>query len=246
VYDVARGSPTRLTFEGGGFPVWSPDDKRVGYSGSSLYAMNSDGSGKPELLTTGASFLIPSSWRSNAIAFLQRTERGTYAIWVLPMEGDRSPKLFLESRVNLTHAELSPDGHWMAYVSAESGRSEVYVQPYPGPGERALISTVGGTAPIWTANGREIVYISGTLEHQQFFSAPIRSVSPFRADPPRLLFEAKQGEYSNSTPTRSWDISPDGTKFLLERTKESTDKPVSVMNVVLNWSEELKRLAPQK
>jgi hypothetical protein len=95
-------------------------------------------------------------------------------------------------------------------------------------------------------NGRELVYRTGTLEHQQFFSAAIRSLSPFQADAPRVMFEAKFGEYEGTAPTRSWDVSPDGQKFLLMRPVPSADKPVTVMHVVLNWTEELKRLVPIK
>jgi len=165
------------------------------------------------------------------------------------MEGDRKPRLFLESRFNLTYPEFSPDGHWMAYVSNESGANEVYVQPYPGPGEKIRISTDGGTQPIWNANGRELLYTGPTRSGQGFkgfFSAAIRFPSPFRADMPRLLFEAKANEYGGTTPVRGWDVSADGQRFLHARRVESTDKPVTVMHVVQNWTEELKRLVPTK
>jgi hypothetical protein len=160
------------------------------------------------------------------------------------MDGDRKPRLFIESRFSLVYPQLSPDGHWMAYVSNESGAGELYVQPYPGPGEKTRISTSGGSEPIWTANGRELLYRNFTRESQQFFSAAVRSVSPFRVDAPRLLFEAKPGEYDSTAPERSWDVSADGQRFLLARSVASTDKPVTDMHVVLNWAEELKRLVP--
>jgi Tol biopolymer transport system component len=212
--------------------------------------MNADGGGKPERLATSAYLQTPSSWAStaNVIAFLERPGLGggSTGIWVLPTEGDRKPRLFLESRFNLTQPEFSPDGHWMAYVSNESGADEVYVQAYPGPGEKARISTAGGTEPIWTANGRELLYRASTGDSQQFFSAAIRSLSPFRADTPRLLFEAKANEYGRSTPVRGWDVNADGQRLLLLRPVASTDKPVAVMHVVLSWTEELKRLVPPK
>jgi serine/threonine-protein kinase len=160
------------------------------------------------------------------------------------MAGNRKPQLFIESRYTLLYPELSPDGHWMAHVSNESGAPEVYVQPYPGPGEKTRVSATGGIEPIWTPNGRELLYRSGTLQSQQYFSAAIRSVSPFAVDTPRLLFEAKVGEYDNTVPERSWDVSADGKRFLLSKPVDSTDKPVTVMHVVLNWAEELKRLVP--
>ena len=251
VYDVLRGAPTRLTFEGfNSWPVWSPDGKRLVYGSSTggipnLYLINADGSGKPERLATSDYEQIPSSWATttNMIAFLQRPQIGSYGIWVLPMEGERKPRLFLESRFSLTHPEFSPDGRWIAYVSNESGNREVYVQPYPGPGEKIRISTDGGTEPIWSANGRELLYRPRT--RSDFFT-PIRSLSPFVAGTPRLLFELKAGEYDSTVPVRSWSATADGQRFLLSRFIASTDKPVSVMHVVLNWAEELKRLVPAK
>jgi serine/threonine-protein kinase len=247
IYDVLRGAPTRLTFNGGGQPLWSPDGKRIVYGTGGLSAINADGGGKPEPVTVSDTNQIPSSWAStNMIAFLQRTQNGTNGIWVLPMAGERKPTLFGESPFTLWHPEFSPDGRWIAYVSNEVGSPEVYVRPYPGPGEKIRISTTGGSEPIWTANGRELLYRSGTLEHQQFFSAAIRSLSPFQADAPRLLFEAKFGEYESTAPTRSWDVSADGQRFLLLRPVPSTDKPVTVMHVVLSWTDELKRLVPAK
>jgi Tol biopolymer transport system component len=253
VYDVRRGAPTRLTFDGGNNPVWSPDGKRVVYNASgsganNLFTISADGSGKPERLATSEYGQTPTSWAStaNAIAFLQRTQNGSNGIWVLPMAGDGKPHLLLESRFNLWHPDLSPDGRLMAYVSNESGTYEVYVQPYPGPGEKTRISTAGGSEPIWTANGRQLLFRSGTLDRQQVFAAAIRSGSPFQVDAPRLVFEAKAGEYDQTAPGRSWDVSADGQRFLLLRVAASTDKPITVMHVVLNWADELKRLVPAK
>ena len=242
VYDVGRGTPTRLTFDGQNtFPIWSPDGKRLVYASSTtdvnnLYATNVDGSGEPERLTTSDSEQFPSSWAStgNVIAFLQLPGSGAGSsggIWVLPLEGDRKPRLFLESRFTLKYPEFSPDGHWMAYVSNESGADEVYVQPYPGPGQKIRISTGGGSAPIWTPNGRELLYRDRDRQGGRFFSAAIRSLSPFRTDAPRLLFEAKTDEYNGGTPIRAWDISADGKRFLLMRRLESGDKPVTVMQI---------------
>jgi serine/threonine-protein kinase len=247
IYDVQRGAPTRVTFDGANTPIWSPDGRRIVFGAGRLFATSADGSGKPEQLTTADVNQSPGSWaRGSGIVFLQRTPQDLFGIWVLPTDGDKTPKLFMESRFNLRHPAFSPDGRWIAYVSLESGGQEVYVQPYPGPGEKIRISTGGGWEPIWTSNGREILYRSGGPSEQQFLSATITSVSPFRAETPRVLFRARLGEYDSTAPTRAWDVSADGQQFLLSRNRESTDRPVTSLQVVQNWTEELKRLASSK
>jgi eukaryotic-like serine/threonine-protein kinase len=251
VYDVARGAPTRLTFDGAGNAVWSPDGKRLAVfmnvdpKTSGLYTVAADGSGSPEPVKTVDGQQNPASWaKPNSLALLGQGIPSR--IWVIPMQGDAKPTLFLESRFGLTHPEFSPDGKLMAYVSNESGTAEVYVQSYPGPGEKVRISTNGGGEPLWSPNGRELFYRVSTQERQQFFAAAITSISPFRVDTPRLLFENTTFEYDNTVPIRSWDVSPDGQRFLLLRFAPQTDKPVTSMHVVLNWTEELKRRAPAR
>jgi serine/threonine-protein kinase len=256
VYDATRGAPTRLTFNGGHFPVWSPDGKRIAFFGngpdgsgpdaSGIFVTNADGSGKPERLGGTWGWLSSWSGAANAITFA-RTAPGGHELWVLPLDGDRKPRLFLESRFELYFPTFSPDGHWIAYTSTESGAPELYVQPYPGPGEKIRVSTAGAFDPIWPANGRELLYRSfSRVGGLIFFSAPIPSLAPFRVDAPRVLFEAKTGVYDTTSPERSWDIAPEGQRFLISRTAGSVDKPVTSIDVVLNWTEELKRLVPRK
>ncbi len=248
VYDASRGAPTRLTFDGADSALWSPDGKRVVYGHGSLQIVSADGSAKPETLAETGDASTPTSWTSaaDAVVFLKRTQSGANGIWVVPMESGGKPRLFLESRFDLWHPDLSPDGRLMAYVSFESGTPEVYVQSYPGPGEKVRISEKGGFDPLWTAGGRELLYRSADLEAQYFFSAAVRSNSPLQVDAPRLLFQAKAGSYDTTAPERSWHITADGKRFLLLQAAKSTDKPVTVMHVVLNWVQELSRLAPAR
>jgi len=202
------------------------------------------GSGSPEPLKTVDGSQSPASWGPNGLALLQQGNPAR--VWVLPMQGDTKPTVFLESRFTLTYPEFSPDGKLIAYVSNESGTQEVYVQPYPGPGEKVRVSTSGGSEPLWSRNGRELFYRSQTTEAQQYLSAAVTSVSPFRADTPRVMFENKAFDYDNTVPIRSWDVSPDGQRFLLLRFAPQTDKPVTSMRLVLNWTEELKRRVPAR
>jgi Tol biopolymer transport system component len=266
VFDVLRGAPTRLTFNGGSWPVWSPDGRRVVFNlavngVNNLHLIDASGGGQPERLLTSENGQTPTerlltsgngqtpmSWSraANAIAFIQRTKTGANAIWTLAMDGERTPRVFVESTFMLWHPEFSPDGRLIAYASNESGAFEVYVQPYPGPGEKTRVSTAAGAEPIWTADGRELLYRSGTADRHQVLSAAIRSLSPFRVDPPRVVFDGPVGQYDSTAPGRSWDISADGQRFLLAQVVASTDKPVTTMHVVLNWTEELKRLTGRR
>jgi hypothetical protein len=136
----------------------------------------------------------------------------------------------------------------VGYTSKESGAYELYVQPYPGPGERVRVSTAGAFDFLWAPGGRELLYRAYTSTGLATFSVPIRSVAPFQVDPPRLLFETKYGGlgYDTTSPDRAWDISADGQRFLMLRVQESGDKGVTSMAVVLNWIDELKRLVPVK
>ena len=253
LYDVSNGSSLRLTLDGGGSPVWSPDGKRIVYasgtnSASNLYLIDGGGSGKPERLTTSEFSQTPASWAAgtNTIAFLQRPTPDTFGIYTLPMDGPDAgkPKLFLESRFALANPELSPDGRWMAYGSAESDTFEVYVQPYPGPGGKARISTAIGTEPIWTANGRELLFRGATATTMPVFSATIASLSPFQANAPRVLFAAPNGVYDRTGPVRGWDASADGQRLLMLRMNRTANKPVTTIHVVLNWTDELRRRVP--
>jgi hypothetical protein len=122
----------------------------------------------------------------------------------------------------------------------------VYVQPYPGPGGKTRISNTGGFGPMWTASGRELLYHTGNQQRSQYFAVPIRSTTPFQADAPRLMFDVKPGTYDSTVPLRSWDVSPDGQRFLMRRAVPSSDAPLTSLHLVLNWTDELRRRVAQK
>jgi serine/threonine-protein kinase len=246
VYDLARGTPTRITFDGAGAAVWTADNRRLVYSARNLFVMNADGSGKPEPLTTSEAPQTPMSLarRSAAIVYSQRPSPTTYGLWILPLDGSRTPQLALESRFPMTHADVSPDGRFIVYASPESGTDEIYVQALGG-GAKTRISRATGYEPIWAPQGGEIFFRSYADKGTQvFLCATITSLSPFRVDPPREMFRAVLGQYDATTPNRSWDVSPDGRRFLLLGNLPTSDKAVTAVNVVLNWNDELTRRAP--
>jgi len=133
---------------------------------------------------------------------------------------------------------FSSDGRWLAYTSDESGRYEIYVQPYPGPGGKWQISTEGGTEPAWNPNGRELFYRSG----DKMMAVDIATQPGFAAGTPRMLFE---GKYEAApVPSADYDVSSDGQRFLMLKSSEQEQAAPTQINVVLNWFEELKRRVP--
>jgi len=160
-----------------------------------------------------------------------------YDIWVLRLS-DHKAQPFLRTPFNESVPRFSPDGHWLTYVSNESGRYEIYVQPYPGPGGKWQISTEGGTEPTWNPNGRELFYRNGN----KMMAVDIVMQPSFAAGKPRVLFEGRY-ELSPAT-TPNYDVSLDGQRFLMLKPNEQEASPPARINVVLNWFEELKRRVP--
>jgi len=242
IYDIGRGTRMRLTVEGNNAsPVWTLDGTRVTFSSDrdgpqNLYWKPADGSGQAEFLLNmnSQNNLIPTSWSPDgeSLAFYDAT--GARDIWALPREGDALP--FVATAFNERSPMFSPDGRWLAYVSNESGRDEIYVKPYPGPGGKWPISTEGGTEPRWSADGRELFY---RLEDKMMV-VEVQSEPAFTSGRPQLVFEVPY--LPDPFGTSNYDISPDGQRFLM--LIEDTAQAQGQINVVLNWFEELKRLVP--
>ena len=251
VYDISRNTLTRLTFEGiNQHPVWAPDGSRVAFRSSrdgqlNIYWKPADGSGPAERLTTSEDVQSPSSWSQDGkfLAFYGRSSAEAnspstnYDIGMLPLEGERKPQPFLQTPFGEGEAVFSPGGHWLAYVSNESGRNEVYVQPYPGPGGKWQISTAGGGEPVWARNGRELFFRNG----DEMMAVDVTTEPTFSAGTPRLLFE---GTFITSTVFRgNYDVAPDGQRFVMLKPYEQ-EAGAQQINVVLNWFEELRRRVP--
>ncbi len=189
IYDASRGALSRLTFEGNinSNPTWSPDGERIAFSSNQADEMNdlywqaSDGSGGAERLRTSESRSFPSSFSPDGqlLAFIEINPETGRDIWVLNLS-DREAEPFLRTPYEDTAPKFSPDGKWLAYSSDESGRREIYVQPYPGPGGKWLISTDGGQEPVWNPNGGELFYRSGN----KMMAVDIDTTSPFAAGRP--------------------------------------------------------------
>ena len=242
VYDIRRDTLTRLTFERGRAPLWTPDGKRVTFQSTrfgprNLFWKPADGTGAEELLLESELPHMAHSWSPDGkvLAFSEILPSTNADIWVLPLEGERKPQLFLRTPFTETGPVFSPDGHWLAYRSNESGQDEIYVQPFPSTGAKWQISTKGGEEAVWAPSGRELFYRNGN----QMMAVDITTEPTFTHGTPKLLFE---GEYFSYGPRAVYDVAPDGQRFLM--IKESEQVSSTQIHVVLNWFEELKRLVP--
>ena len=246
VINLARGDATRLIGEGSNqFPVWRPDGKYLLYRATragtrDLFWQPADGSGSEERLTTGEAIgILPGSWSPNGqvLLFSEMTPTGRDIVGLrFP---DRTMEPFLRTRFAESAPAFSPDGRWVAYVSDESGRQEIYVRPYPGPGGKSPISTDGGTEPLWHPNGRELFYRNG----DKLMAVEIATRPVFAAGKPKELFT---GDYMlTPASSRNYDVSLDGRRFLMIQPSARHAAPRQIV-VVLNWIDELKRLVPTR
>jgi serine/threonine protein kinase len=239
--DTGRGTLTRLTFEGSynGAAAWAADGKRITFGSDRAGARNlfwqlADGSGGAERLMTDVHTQVASSWSPDGqtLAFEQTAPGSGFDIWFFRL-GDRKAEPFLQTRFNEIAPRFSPDGRWLAYASDESGRYEIYVQPYPGPGGKWQISTDGGSEPVWARNG-ELFYRNG----DKMMVVETTTRPSFSASNPKLLFE---GRYATYQSLPDYDVTADGQRFLFLKAGEEARSEISV---VLNWVEELKRSLP--
>ena len=253
VYDVSRETFTRVTEEGDNHSVaWMPDGNRVAFTSDragpgNVYSKRADGAGTVERLTTGEREEYTASLSAEALAVVVGDpESQTYDIWVGRYGADGAPEPFMQSPSLNIHPAFSPDGTWLAYTSNRSGRYEVHLARYPSE-EGGLVSTGGGFEPVWSSDG-QLYYrdLEGRTMVVEIAPGPT-----FNAGMPQVLF-GNPGRLSPSFPVRSYDISPDGQRFIiiLEEPFETPtwaqppNWPPTYVNVVQNWFEELRRLVP--
>ena len=245
VYDLPRGALTRLTFEGDNHAsFWTPDGKRIAFRStregrSNLFWKPADGSAPEERLTTSEYYQQGGSFSPDGKLAFYRENHPTNRedIWVVPLEGERKPSLFLQTPFDELVPRVSPDGRWIAYLSDESGRFEVYVRPFPSSSGKWQISTEGGVEPLWARNGRELFYRTG----DKVMAVEITTQPSFQAGTPRLVFEGSYVRHGG-TPETNFAVTPDGQRFLMLKAVEQ--QPQSEIRVVLNWFEELKAKVP--
>ncbi|MFQ5930707.1 MAG: hypothetical protein ACE5MK_13525, partial [Acidobacteriota bacterium] len=228
-------------------PLWTLDGLRVVFASRregeayNLFWKAADGTGQVKRLTTSPYTERPSSFSPDgkSLVFYEAKPETQNDLHVLSMEGEPTPQPLLQTQFNEFRPAISPDGRWVAYQSNESGRAEVYVRPFPNVEEgKWQISTGEGFSPVWAPSGEELFY--RTLESMMVVRIEPEPI--FSAGRPKVLFT---GRYF-STDGRSYDISPDGQRFLMMKEAGQTEEASTrdALVVVENWFEEVKRLVP--
>ena len=249
VHEVDRALKTRLTFDPGvdDFPKWSPSGEEVVFSSSragnfDIFSRAADGSAEPVSLVSGPRPEFPSAWSPNMKYFLYVavSPETSQDIWYLERkeqeDGGFDSRPFLQTAFRQSNSRLSPDGRYVAYLSDESGRSEIYVRPFPQGGGKWQVSTNGGASQRWSRDGRELFYVEG----ETLISVAVSTTQGFSAGSAKSLFEHPGLDAGGSS---TFDVSADGQRFVVVEDVESEEgeqaKPPSI-HIVENWFEEFK------
>jgi serine/threonine protein kinase len=241
VMDLIRGVTSRLTFDPAvdNLPIWSPDGLRLLYPNNrtgvfDLYVKAATGAGPEELLIKmGTTTGWGTHWSPDGRFILYQTPgvKTGQDLWIAPQFGDRKPFPYLNSQFNESEGSFSPDGRWVAYVSDESGRDEVYVQAFPLSGAKFQISTGGGSEPNWRKDGTELYYLAAD---RNLMAVPVKSGATLEAGVPKPLFPI-----AVTAQRHSFAVANDGQRFLVSASAGG-EKTVPI-TVVLNWQAALKR-----
>jgi eukaryotic-like serine/threonine-protein kinase len=236
VRDLGRGVNSRLTFGAGDefAPVWSPDGNRIVYSvdhngPADLLEKAADGTGEEKEIFKSDDFKLATDWSRDGryVAVQVRTKDAGWDLWALPTFGDGKPFLVLRTPFNEAGGVFSPDGRFIAYMSNESGRQDVYVRSFPGPGGKWQVSTAGGSEPHWSADGKEIFY---RATDQKVMAVDVKEGAALEAGVPKALF---LGRFQPGTARNRFVPAPDGQRFLL--VAPLGRDAMAPTTVVLNW-----------
>jgi eukaryotic-like serine/threonine-protein kinase len=259
--DLLRGVSTRLTFDlsPDSAPVWSPDGSRVAFSayragGYGIHQKATNGAGKEqELIRPTGDPKFPDDWSRDGrfLLYTERDPRTHGDLWVLPVAGNGTPSgtatPFANTEFSEGQGRFSPNAHWIAYASDESGRSEIYIQPFPAPpngGSKTPISRDGGSQPRWRRDGKELFYVS---PEGKLMAADVTEEPIFKASVPKTLFQVPVAQIGHpevndemgtgSLQVLGWDVAPDGKRLLIDTATKSSES----VTVLLNWTAELKK-----
>ena len=251
--ELRSGSRTRVTIDPSldVAPIWTPDGERVVFDSHreepdlGLFWKAADGTGSAERLMSSHD-AIPCCWAPDGktLVFEYWVRAQQYDIGVLSMEGERAWEPLVQTDSNETAPTLSPDGRWIAYASDETGQNEIYIQRFPELGERRLISNGGGFQPLWSPGTQELFY--RRWPDDAMMVVPIATEPTLTVGSPDVLFAGRYARWVNFSHFRSYDIAPDGQRFLMvkaDRAHQGTPTPAQII-VILNWYQGPKRLTP--
>ena len=235
VVDLDSGAPTKLS-ENGFYPIWSPDGTQLAYGTTrttsfDLMLRPLDMSQPEQVLLERENNLRTAEWTANGTMVFREEIPGKgmdLMRWSDPTD-EGTIEILLDGEADELSPSVSPDGRWLAYVSNQSGRDEVYVTSFPIPKGIVQVSIAGGANPAWSADGRELFYFEGT----NFIAVTIATEPELRVVGRRTLFE---GSYRQYRWQRQYDVHPDGEHFVM-----ISDPPGGHLEVILNWFTELER-----
>jgi serine/threonine-protein kinase len=250
LYDFARQTLAPLVTGSGSSqaPVWTPDGRHVIYRATrrgtrNLFWKTANGTGEEERLTSLEGVVQSPTSVSPDGRWVVYGQGGRYAssggLWMVALEGDRTPRSLVDTPAAEQDGQVSPDGHWLAYVSDISGVFEVYLRPFPGPGPSQQVSNGGGLEPRWSRDGRELFYQNG--DRAMVVDVGVRG--GLLVGQPRVMYEGHFRPAINAN--TGYDVSLDGRRFLRVRPTRPA-LPADRINVVLGWADELKRLSPAR
>jgi eukaryotic-like serine/threonine-protein kinase len=252
VYDFDRGVLANITTDGvSHWPVWSPDGMQLSYRSGpmgkwSLWRVPADRSRPPQQVPATGIAQSAESWSpdSRVIAYTAFAPGVPPNIMVAHLDG-RQAELFAQEKAPEGSPKFSPDGRWLAYCSNESGKPQVYVQAFPGPGPKIQVSTEGGTDPVWQRSGGELYYRNG----DSMMAVPVSTAPTFKPGRPQQLWK---GHYSHGmssscgppgTTSSNYDVTADGKRFLMIKDDDQDSAISRQIVVVLNWADEVRRLS---
>jgi len=241
VVDLEKGTPLRITSTFSQMPVWSPDGGRIVYNnGNNIVVRAASGSGEAETLVQRTAF--PADWSRDGrfVVFMERAVKTRTDLWVLPMFGDRKEYLLSNSAFEEMNPQFSPDGHWLAYSSDETGDYEIYVQSFSPDGklgaDKKRVSTSGGKLPVWRRDGSELFFIAA--DGQMMASSVQTGGTEFEFAAAKPLFKTRTLSLEGGI-YHEYDVSPDGQRFLIGTLIGDTKAPPPT--VLLNWPAALKQ-----